>query len=214
MENFLLKVIDENGEEVFTDKQQTGRSHNNSFDDFAKLFNIEFRTRNRTDMALQIAKEKKLTTIFNVKVGYLFVLPEICTELLINYLENNLSLYQEEEENGKIIEVRLFSSEPVYYNHKHYRDLITEEKIAMLEGKKQEKSLVTELLKEELARQKEALESKRKWLAMKDKYHLTKEENINEFNILLTEYYNTDNKDKIISFVYDKYIFWLELNNT
>ena len=42
---------------------------------------------------------------------------------------------------------------------------------------------------------------------MKDKYHLTKEENINEFNILLTEYYNTDNKDKIISFVYDKYIF-------
>lgn len=84
----------------------------------------------------------------------------------------------------------------------------------MLEGKKQEKSLVTELLKEELARQKEALESKRKWLAMKDKYHLTKEENINEFNILLTEYYNTDNKDKIISFVYDKYIFWLELNNT
>ena len=77
-------------------------------------------------------------------------------------LENNLSLYQEEEENGKIIEVRLFSSEPVYYNHKHYRDLITEEKIAMLEGKKQEKSLVTELLREELARQKEALESKRK----------------------------------------------------
>ena len=42
---------------------------------------------------------------------------------------------------------------------------------------------------------------------MKDKYHLTKEENINEFNILLTEYYNTDNKDKITSFVYDKYIF-------
>ena len=32
----------------------------------------------------------------------------------------------------------------------------------MLEGKKQEKSLVTELLREELARQKEALESKRK----------------------------------------------------
>ncbi len=41
-----------------------------------------------------------------------------------------------------------------------------------------------------------------------------KEENINEFNILLTEYYNTGNKDKIISFLYDKCIFGLELNNT
>ena len=41
-----------------------------------------------------------------------------------------------------------------------------------------------------------------------------KEEDINEFNRLLTEYYNTGNKDKIISFLYDKCIFGLELNNT
>ena len=41
-----------------------------------------------------------------------------------------------------------------------------------------------------------------------------KEENINEFNKLLTEYYNTGNKDKIIPFLYDKCIFGLELNNT
>ena len=41
-----------------------------------------------------------------------------------------------------------------------------------------------------------------------------KEDDINEFNKLLTEYYNTGNKDKIIPFLYDKCIFGLELNNT
>lgn len=41
-----------------------------------------------------------------------------------------------------------------------------------------------------------------------------KENDINEFNNLLTEYYNTGNKDKIIPFLYDKCIFGLELNNT
>ena len=41
-----------------------------------------------------------------------------------------------------------------------------------------------------------------------------KEEDIKEFNKLLTEYYNTGNKDKIIPFLYDKCIFGLEINNT
>ena len=41
-----------------------------------------------------------------------------------------------------------------------------------------------------------------------------KEDDINEFNKLLTEYYNTGNKEKIIPFLYDKCIFGLELNNT
>ena len=41
-----------------------------------------------------------------------------------------------------------------------------------------------------------------------------REDDINEFNKLLTEYYNTGNKDKIITFLYDKCIFGLELNNT
>ena len=41
-----------------------------------------------------------------------------------------------------------------------------------------------------------------------------KEDDINEFNKLLTEYYNTGKKEKIIPFLYDKCIFGLELNNT
>lgn len=38
-----------------------------------------------------------------------------------------------------------------------------------------------------------------------------KEEYIGEFNTLLTEYYNTGNKDKITRFLYDKCIYGLEL---
>ena len=39
-----------------------------------------------------------------------------------------------------------------------------------------------------------------------------KEGNINEFNILLTEYYNTNNKNKIVEFLYEKCIFGLQIN--
>ena len=40
---------------------------------------------------------------------------------------------------------------------------------------------------------------------------ILKEENINEFNILLTEYYNTNVKDKLVKFLYEKCIFGLEI---
>ena len=39
-----------------------------------------------------------------------------------------------------------------------------------------------------------------------------KEENINEFNTLLTEYYNINNKNKIVEFLYEKCIFGLQIN--
>lgn len=157
MERFLLKVIDETGGEILTDKQFTGKTHYDSFEELSKMVNVTFTTRNREKMALQLASEKQFITIFNIKVGYIFVLPENCSEGQIDYLEKSLSLYQEEEKKDKRIEVVLFSKESVYYNHAHYRDLITEEKIDMLEGKRQEKSLVTDLLKEELSKQKDKL---------------------------------------------------------
>ena len=40
-----------------------------------------------------------------------------------------------------------------------------------------------------------------------------KEEYINEFNKLLTDYYNTGNKDKISKFIYDNCIYGLEFGN-
>ena len=40
-----------------------------------------------------------------------------------------------------------------------------------------------------------------------------KEEDIREFNTLITEYYNTNNKNKIIKFLYEKCIFGMEINH-
>lgn len=40
---------------------------------------------------------------------------------------------------------------------------------------------------------------------------ILKEENIREFNTLLTEYYNTGNQEKISTFLYDKCLFGLEI---
>lgn len=40
-----------------------------------------------------------------------------------------------------------------------------------------------------------------------------KEENINEFNKLLTTYYNTNQKDQLLTFLYNNCIFGLEINN-
>ena len=40
-----------------------------------------------------------------------------------------------------------------------------------------------------------------------------KEEYISEFNMLLTEYYNTGEKEKIVDFLYEKCLFGLEINS-
>lgn len=40
-----------------------------------------------------------------------------------------------------------------------------------------------------------------------------REQDINEFNRLLTEFYNTNNKEKIVDFLYHKCIFGMEINN-
>ena len=63
---------------------------------------------------------------------------------------------------NKYIEAAIYSKEPLYYNHKNYRDMVIEEEIDILEGRKKNKTLVTELLEEELARQKKIIESKKK----------------------------------------------------
>lgn len=40
-----------------------------------------------------------------------------------------------------------------------------------------------------------------------------REQDINEFNRLLTEFYNTNNKEKIVDFLYHKCIFGMEIGN-
>ena len=160
MENLLLKIIDENGEEVCNDKFKLGYVHLDSFAKFATKNNLNISLSTDEAAALSLASINYIS-ILNLRVGYLLYLPETCSEEQINYLENVLPFYKEEEKN-KYIEAAIYSKEPLYYNHKNYRDLVIEEEIDILEGRKKNKTLVTELLEEELARQKEIIESKKK----------------------------------------------------
>ena len=160
MDNFLLKIIDENGEEVWNDKFKLGYVHLDSFRKFATKNNLSISLSTDEAAALSLASINYIS-ILNLRVGYLLYLPETCSEEQINYLKNVLPFYKEEEKN-KYIEAAIYSKEPLYYNHKNYRDLVIEEEIDILEGKKKNKTLVTELLEEELARQKEIIESKKK----------------------------------------------------
>ena len=159
MDNFLLKIIDENGEEVWNDKFKLGYVHLDSFRKFATKNNLSISLSTDEAAALSLASINYIS-ILNLRVGYLLYLPEICSEKQINYLKNVLPFYKEEEKN-KYIEAAIYSKEPLYYNHKNYRDLVIEEEIDILEGRKKNKTLVTELLEEELARQKELIESKK-----------------------------------------------------
>ena len=159
MDNFLLKIIDENGEEVWDDKFKLGYVHLDSFRKFATKNNLDISLSTDEAAALSLASINYIS-ILNLRVGYLLYFPEICSEEQINYLENVLPFYKEEEKN-KYIEAAIYSKEPLYYNHKNYRDLVIEEEIDILEGRKKNKTLVTELLEEELARQKEIIESKK-----------------------------------------------------
>ena len=159
MDNFLLKIIDENGEEVWNDKFKFGYVHLDSFRKFATKNNLSISLSTDEASALSVASINYIS-ILNLRVGYLLYLPEACSKEQINYLENVLSFYKEEEKN-KYIEVAIFSKEPVYYNHKNYRELKIEEEIDILEGRKKNKSMVTELLEEEL-KKKEIIESKKK----------------------------------------------------
>ena len=161
MDNFLLKIIDDNGKEVWDDKFKLMYVHLDSFAKFATKNNLSISLSTDEAAALSLASINYISILNLRSTGYLLYLPEICSEEKINYLENVLPFYKEEEKN-KYIEVAIYCKEPLYYNHKNYRDLIIEEKIDILEGRKKNKVLVTELLEEELARQKEIIESKKK----------------------------------------------------
>ena len=160
MDNFLLKIIDENGKEVWSDKFKFGYVHLDSFRKFATKNNLNISLSTDEAAALSLASINYISML-NLRVGYLLYLPEACSKEQISYLENVLPFYKEEEKD-KYVEVAIYSKEPLYYNHKNYRDLVIEEEIDILEGRKKNKTLVTELLEEELARQKKIIESKKK----------------------------------------------------
>ena len=165
MDIFLLKIIDENGEEVWDENIEEVRNiigyiHIDSFAKFATKNNLSIPLFTDEEAALSLASINYISILNLRNTGYLLYLPKACSEQQINYFKNVLPFYKEEEKN-KYIEVAIYSKEPLYYNHKNFRDLVIEEEIDILEGRKKNKTLVTELLEEELARQKKIIESKK-----------------------------------------------------
>lgn len=154
MGNNLLTIVDLDGKEIWHDKFRFKWTHLDSFKEFAKDKNIILPFSSDSMAALTCASINYIS-ILNIKVGYAIYLPESLSEKQINYLEENLPFLKEEEENDKIVDTAIYSREKVYYNHENYRDLKFEEKIDILEGRKKEEELVTQLLEEEINRQKE-----------------------------------------------------------
>ena len=154
MENFLVRIIDPDGKEIWNDMSRLNYTHLDSFKEFSKKNNLAIPLSSDQDASLSMAS-MNYVSILNFKVGYAFYLPEVCSEKQIDRLENDLELYRQEEQNDKMIIAAIYSKDKVYYNHENYRDLQLEEHIKILEGKKKNKNLVTDLLREELTRQKE-----------------------------------------------------------
>ena len=157
MNDFLLKIIDSSGNVAFDDKFKIGRVHLDSFREFSKENNLEIALSTDQMAALDLAS-KGYISILNVRIGYLFFLPSLNTLEQIKYLEEQIPNYEKIED--RICEVAIYSEEKVYYNNCNYRDLLIEEKIEILEGKKEKTEDIYVLLKNELVKQKEKLSNK------------------------------------------------------
>lgn len=160
MENTLLRIIDRKGNIIWDDKFKIAYVHLDSFEKFAKKNNINIPLSTDENCALVLAS-MGFISILNIRVGYLSYLPETCSKEQIDYLEKELPFF-EQNEKEKIIEFPIYSKEQLYYNHKNYRDLLIEEEIDILEGKKKNKDSITKLLRKELESQRLKLVEQKK----------------------------------------------------
>ena len=89
MEKFLLKVINQDGEEIWNDLVRLKWTHLDSFKEFSKKNNVTIPLSSDQKAALALASIN-YTSILKHKFGYVFYLPETCSEKQIEYLDNNL----------------------------------------------------------------------------------------------------------------------------
>ena len=84
-------------------------------------------------------------------IGSILYLPYKLDEAQISYIEKNIPYFQKLEKNNKVFNVGIYSAEPLYYNNKKYRDLSME---ASIRSREDTKVLVSDLLREEISKQK------------------------------------------------------------
>ena len=161
MINNLITIIDGDGEVIFERDFAHNLRHLESIKEFALINNLVIDDVTEHKAALSLARDNYIS-ILNLRCGYLFYLPEALSIKQIDYLDTLLPTFEKLEEEGKIIETSIYSSDEVYYNrNKHERNLEIEEKIALLENKKITISSSFQLLKNEINSQREKALSKR-----------------------------------------------------
>ena len=161
MINNLITIIDDKGEVVFERNFANNLRHLESIKEFALINDLTIDDVTEHKAALSLASDNYIS-ILNLRCGYLFYLPEALSIEQIDYLNTLLPTFQKLEDDGKIIETSIYSSDEVYYKrNKHERNLEIEEKIALLENRKTSISSGFQLLQDEINRQKEKALSKR-----------------------------------------------------
>ena len=242
MDNFLLKIIDENGKEVWSDKFKFGYVHyltkeynlslarkmlaSNIYNS-ARLegINITYEDTKKVLEGVNVPSLRldEINCILNLRDAWNFTLSNIDTDITLDFICKVNSFVSRNESlewgvlrtgkggiNGVAYIPDIPNREDVITN---INEILKEENITS-----RSLNLMLHLMRSQIfwdGNKRTAILVANKLLISNGCGIISvKEDDINEFNKLLTEYYNTGNKDKIIPFLYDKCIFGLELNNT
>ncbi len=151
----LLKIIDENGTEIYKQKYIPLRVHLEGYKEFADKFKIPISLTSNEAAATGLISRGYIS-MENLIVAYkttgcILYLPKDLSDEQIEYVEEKLPYFRNLESDNKLFNVGIYSEEPLYYNNKKYRNLLMESKI---NGEGHIRELTTDLLIEELKKQK------------------------------------------------------------
>ena len=150
---YLLRIIDQNGEEIYKYKYAPLKTHIEGYNAFSKLSGIPL-SYTSNDAAATGLISRGYISLENIRYGYSLFLPKECSKEQIDYLMKRIPYFRKLEEKDRLFNVGIYQEDPVYYNHKKYRDLSIEEEINS-KNENREKRFIADVLLEELNKQLE-----------------------------------------------------------
>ena len=148
---YLLRIIDRKGEEIYKYKYAPLRTHIEGYDDFSKKSGIPISSTSN-DAAATGLISRGYISLENIRYGYSLFLPRECSKEQIAYLIERMPYFRKLEEKNRLFNVGIYQEDPVYYNHKKYRDLSIEEDINSARENR-ERRFISDVLLEELTKQ-------------------------------------------------------------
>ena len=150
---YLLRIIDQKGEEIYKYKYAPLRTHIEGYNDFAKKSGIPLSSTSN-DAAATGLISRGYISLENIRYGYSLFLPRECSKEQIAYLIERMPYFRKLEEKNRSFNVGIYQEDPVYYNHKKYRDLSIEEDINS-KNENRERRFIADVLLAELNKQLE-----------------------------------------------------------